>query len=91
MYKIYGGINVNLSEKDIKETIDIIDRVDIGTTQEGIDRIENNLEELSLKLIQILKDHRDRGLISNAEYENHIKVKKGFLNYLNEKRKISTL
>ncbi|MBU5675595.1 hypothetical protein KQI88_04115 [Alkaliphilus sp. MSJ-5] len=53
--------------------------------------LENSLEELSLQFIYILKDYKDKGLIGEKEYENHIKIKENFLNYLNKKRGISTL
>lgn len=82
---------MNLSEKDLKRTIDIKDRLDIMVTEEEMGTIESDLEELSLKLIQLLKECRDKGLLTDTEYENHTKVKNTFLNYLKEKRKISTL
>ncbi len=84
MHRIYGGINVSLSEKSIEKNADI---PGIGI----IDKIEIDLEELSLKLLEILSEFKENGLINEAEYEHHVKIKRGFLNYLNEKRRTSTL
>ena len=82
MHKTNGGIKLNLGKEIIQDELESAKM--LGT-------LENSLEELSLQFIYILKDYKDKGLIGEKEYENHIKIKENFLNYLNKKRGISTL
>lgn len=59
---------------------------DKKNAQGEFDTIENGLEELSIKIISILKDYREKGLIGEEEYKKNVKLKESFLNYLNEKK-----
>ena len=54
---------------------------------EKFENIENQLEKLSMQMITILKECKEKGTIGENEYEEHIKCKEGFLAYLNNKRK----
>lgn len=53
----------------------------------NIELIENDLEELVIYTINILKDLREKGLIDEEEYLEHTKTKEDFLDFLREKRK----
>jgi len=54
---------------------------------ETIETIESDLEELTLHVIDILKDYKKRGLIREEEYRKHIRVKEEYLIFIQEKRK----
>lgn len=82
MHKTNGGIKLNLEKEIIQDELESVKM--LGT-------LENSLKELSLQFIYILKDYKEKGLIGEKEYENHVKIKENFLNYLNEKRGKSTL
>lgn len=55
--------------------------------EERFENIENQLEKLSIQMITILKECREKGTIGEREYEEHIKCKEDFLTYLDNKRK----
>lgn len=65
----------------------VSDLKDRTKEKEKINLIEGELEKLSIQIITILKKYRDKGLIQEKEYENHIKKKEDFLNYLDGKRR----
>lgn len=48
--------------------------------------IEKELETLSLSMLEILKETKDKGLIGEEEYKKHIKVKQGYIDFLRKKR-----
>ena len=47
---------------------------------------ERDLERMSIQMITILKKYKEKGIICENEYKKHIKYKKKFLAYLNDKR-----
>lgn len=51
------------------------------------DRVENELEELSIQMMVILRGCKEKGIIGEKEYKKHTEHKKGFLMYLDNKRK----
>lgn len=53
---------------------------------DGFEKIENKLEKLSIQMITILKEYKEKGIIGEEEYKKHIKCKEDFLTYLNNKR-----
>jgi len=55
--------------------------------KERFENIENQLEKLSIQMITILKECKEKGTIGESEYEEHIKCKEDFLTYLDNKRK----
>ena len=57
-----------------------------GLSQSEIEIIEKDLEDLSLKMIKVLKESRDKGIIGEEEYKKQVKIKEGYLNFLREKR-----
>jgi len=78
MHKINGGIKLNVRKGIIGEEVGIL---------ETIETIESDLEELTLHVIDILKDYKKRGLIGEEEYRKHIRVKEEYLIFIQEKRK----
>ncbi len=55
--------------------------------EERFENIENQLEKLSIQIITILKECKEKGVIEESEYEEHTKCKEDFLTYLDNKRK----
>jgi len=72
MHKINGGINLNCGKEILGDELN---------------KLENSLEELSLHMINIFKDHRKKGLIGESEYNKHTKIKEEYLAFLQQKRK----
>ena len=56
------------------------------TKEEDFCFIEQELEQLSIQLIEIMQTYRSKGIISETEYYEQIKVKKEFLDHLEKKR-----
>ncbi len=55
-------------------------------TQYEKEIIEKELEDLSLTMLKILKESRDKGLIGEDEYKAHIKTKECYLDFLRKKK-----
>ncbi len=49
-------------------------------------KIEGELEKLSVRMVEVLKEHKRKGIIGEEEYKKHAKCKKDFLTYLDNKR-----
>jgi len=52
-----------------------------------VDRVQYDLYELCLDFLVILKKSKEAGIISDFEYESHVKLKKLFIHQ--EKSKLS--
>lgn len=48
---------------------------------EDLQKTATNLEELSRQLINILTEHKKKGLLDEEEFQKHIETKKNFLIY----------
>lgn len=62
-----------------------------GTTfgdMSKLDKIERELEGLSIQILTILEDHKRKGLIGKEDYKKHTKYKVDFLAYLDNKRQM---
>jgi hypothetical protein len=52
-----------------------------------VDRVRDDLYEMCLCLLQLLDNLKEKGMISDSEYEMHVKLKKLFIHQ--EKNKLS--
>lgn len=51
-----------------------------------LEKVEDGLERLSIQMIVILKEYKEKGIIGEKEYIEHIECKRDFLIYLSNKR-----
>lgn len=61
---------------------------DIHYQEEDLKDIELHLEELSIKFISILQKYKEEGIIDDEQYQQHVKTKLSFLQYLKDKKEI---
>ena len=52
-----------------------------------MDRVQNDLYEMCFYILKLLETSKEKGLISDSEYEMHVKLKKLFIHQ--EKNKLS--
>jgi hypothetical protein len=52
-----------------------------------VDRVQNDLYEMCIHFLKLLEIAKEKGVISNYEYEMHVKLKKLFIHQ--EKNKLS--
>lgn len=55
--------------------------------EDEFEKIENELERLSIEMINIFKKYKEKGVIGAEEYKKHVKYKKEFLRYLNNNKR----
>ncbi len=54
----------------------------------GIKALESDLKDLSMKMIKLLGLCKDKGMINEQEYQQHIRLKTDFLQNLNDNKPI---
>lgn len=56
--------------------------------EEDLRDIEFDLKDLSIQFISLLQQYKDQGVIDDEQYQQHVKTKLNFLQYLKNKKEI---
>ncbi len=61
-------------------------RLEKRIENDWLEKVEDGLERLSIQMIIILKEYKEKGVIGEKEYREHTEYKKDFLIYLSNKK-----
>ena len=55
---------------------------------ENLTEVESELKDLAEEMIKVMKDYKEKGIITEEEYQKSTKKKREFLEYLSKKKSI---